>query len=256
MHMLRAIYQNFSIEWKSTIRYAFGFVSDIVIYGALLVVFMVSDTGQSFGEEYHYADYKVLFLIGYLAWLYAVTAVCSLSRLVTTEIKQGTFYRLCNAKYPLAILLSGKMIAQFVIQSGIVVGLLLAVGVIGKVRFPFSLVLIAVMIISTIGMYGIGMALSGLTIYYKKTGSIIYLVQLGLLFMTDTLPTSDIVAGVTTILPLTTCNAVMRKVIAGQAYWTEMIFLIFISVICLVLGMGVLQFFYNKARRKGNLLFY
>lgn len=254
--MLRAIYQEIMIELKATIRYSFGFVSDIVIYGALLAAFMVSDTGQSFGEKYGYADYKVLFLIGYLAWLYAVTAVSALSQLVTAEMKQGTFYRLCNAKYPLPILLGGKMVAQFVMQSGIILILLLAVVLVAKVTFPFSVMLLLAMIISTIGMYGIGMALAGLTIYYKKTGRIIYIVQLGLLFMTDTLPTSGMVAGITAILPLTTCNAVMRKVIAGQSYREELIFLVCISVASLMIGIGVLQFFYNKARRKGNLLFY
>lgn len=173
--MLRAVYQEIIMELKATIRYSFGFVSDIAIYGALLVAFMVSDTGQSLGEKYGYADYKVLFLIGYLAWLYAVTAVSALSQLVTAEMKQGTFYRLCNAKYPLPILLGGKMIAQFVVQSGIILVLLVAV---------------------------------------------------------------------------------MRKVIAGQSYGGELVFLVFLSFICLMIGICVLHFFYNKARRKGNLLFY
>lgn len=254
--MLRAIYREIIIELKSTIRYSFGFVSDVVIYGALLATFMLSDTGQSFGDRYACGNYKVLFLMGYLAWLYAVTAVSSLSQIVTAELKQGTFYRLCNAQYPLAVLLGGKMLGQFIVKSGIVVILILGAVLIGKAVLPFSSMLIITVIISTIGMYGIGMVLAGLTIYYKRTGTIIYMVQVGLLLFTDTLPTSAIVARVTAILPLTTCNEVMRKIIAGQQFGEELSILLFTSAIYLVIGVGVLQFFYKKSRKRGNLLFY
>ena len=45
----------------------------------------------------------------------------------------------------------------------------------------------------SLGMYGMGLLLNGATIKYKRVGSLLFLFQLGLLFVTDTIPSDSIV---------------------------------------------------------------
>lgn len=251
--MLRAIFWEIRMDISSTFRYRFGIVTDIVIYSVLLIFFLISNSGKSYQDVYHYDNYKELLVVGYLAWIYAVTAITSISQIVSGELRQGTFYKKYNSVYPLQALLFGRMIAALIIQSIVVLIVLLAAVLFGNIAIGIQPFAIAAVIISTIGMYGIGLVVAGMSIFYKKIGSILYIIQLCLLFVTDTIPASQ---SITLLLPLTLCNTVIRKSIAGISYTADFMKLIVSAIAFLVLGICVFQWYLKKARKKGNLLFY
>lgn len=245
-----------SMESRAFIRYPFGVFWNIIFYSGLLMFFLYSDTGISFTEKYQYADYKALFLMGYLAWIYAAAAVSELSCTILEEIKQGTFYQLCSSSYPLTFLLAGKIVVKLLIQTAVAITIFMLGIIFGEIKMCFSWQLLVAFFICILGMYGIGMGLAGLTIYYKRTHSIISMLQIALLFVTDTLPSSIFSQKVSAFVPLTICNTVTRKFLAGQSVRGDMIYFFLISGIWLLTGSFLLKYFYNKARKKGNLLFY
>ncbi len=67
-------------------------------------------------------------------------------------------------------------------------------------------------------MYGIGLIVAGIAIYFKRTGTIVFLIQTALLFVTDTVPTSDAILKITHYIPLTRCNEILRQIAVGGEY--------------------------------------
>lgn len=256
MGIFRALYWEIKMDVKSSMRYRFGIISDIVVYSVLLSFFLISDSGQSYADTYGYSNYKELLVMGYLAWLYATTSITSISQIVLGELKQGTFYKKYNAKYSLQILLFGRIIAALLIQTIIVFVLIIVSRVVGNVTIAIRPITLVFIIISTLGMYGIGMVIAGLAIFYKRTGAILYIIQLGLLFVTDTIPTLEGITSITRILPLTSCNMLIRKAIIKQDYSEEFVWLLFTSILFIIIGYLFFNIYLKKARKRGNLLFY
>ncbi len=256
MGILTALFWEIRMSIQSTIRYRFGVISDVIIYSAILSFFLLSNSGQSYAEMYENVDYKIILVIGYLAWMYAVTAITSISQIVSGEMKQGTFYKKYNAKYPLQILLFGRLVAALVVQSIVMLAVIIIAMLIGNVSMIWEPVIIVAIVISTVGMYGIGLILAGMSIFYKKIGAFNYLIQLFLLFITDTLPTSENISSISKILPLTSCNFIIKKALDQQNYIDEFVLLCISSLVFLFIGYMIFEYFLLKARKKGNLLFY
>ena len=92
------------MDLHRTFRYHFGLITDIIVYFGLFTVFMITDSGMSYGEQYGYANYKGLILLGYIAWIYAVSAISNIANSVHNEAAQGILYKKISSKYPLQIL--------------------------------------------------------------------------------------------------------------------------------------------------------
>ena len=100
-------------------------------------------------------------------------------------------------------------------------------------------------------MYGIGLIVAGIAIYFKRTGTIVFLIQTALLFVTDTVPTSDAILKITHYIPLTRCNEILRQIAVGGEY-TGML-----PGLCIVvIGSVFFDVMLKQAKKRGNLLFY
>jgi len=253
---LRAFYWEIKMSIMGTIRYRFGVFSDIIVFSALLSAFLLSDSGKSYGSVYNYSNYKELLVIGYMAWMYAVSSISSISQIISGELRGGTFYKKYNSKYPLQLLLLGRLLASLLIESVVMIVLLLLAKLGWNVEVTFHPLIILAIIISTIGMYGIGMVVAGMTIFYKNVRSVIFLIQMGLLFVTDTLPVAEGILSISKIIPLTSCNLIIKYILAGQSYSHEFVLLCITAAGFLALGVLCFSCYLKKARKKGNLLFY
>lgn len=258
MGLLRAMYWEIKMDIVSTWRYKFGVISDIIVFSVLLSFFLFTNTGQSYTSTYGYENYKELLILGYLAWMYAIAAISTMSQIISGELRQGTFYKKYNSKYPLQLLMFARLVASLLIETIVTIILILLAKIIWNVNFKIHPIIVLSILISTLGMYGIGLIVSGLAIFYKNIGSVIFLIQLGLLFITDTLPsnTNNMLTIFTKVLPLTSCNAVIKLSLSGKYYTNEFILMVFTSILFIVLGMGCFKLFLKKSRKKGNLLFY
>lgn len=255
MGALRAMLWEIKLELLSTKRYRFGMISDIVVFGVMMMFFLLSNSGQSFAGEYGFS-YKTLLLYGYIAWMYAVSALSTATSTVSGELSRGTFYKKMNSKYPLHFLLFGNLIAGIFLQTIVASVLVLIAVLVFRVKIILSISSILLILISTIGMYGIGLIIAGITLLVKQTGSILFIVQTGLLFVTDTLPSSNSILKLSRFLPLTTCNIAVKKICSGMPYFMDVIYLLVSSFVFICLGIEVFNIFLFKAKKCGNILFY
>ena len=125
-----------------------------------------------------------------------------------------------------------------------------------KVALRFNAMILVALIISTFGMFGIGLLIAGVALLHKRTGALTLIVQMGLLFITDTVPTSDLLAKITQVVPLTSCNEVIRKSLAGTSDTRALILLIAFSALWLAIGIIAFNLCLKKAKKNGNLLMY
>ena len=94
--MIRAFLWEIKMDLHRTFRYHFGLITDIIVYFGLFTVFMITDSGMSYGEQYGYANYKGLILLGYIAWIYAVSAISNIANSVHNEAAQGILLSLIH----------------------------------------------------------------------------------------------------------------------------------------------------------------
>ena len=256
MGAVRALYWEIKMDLSSTFRYRFGVVSDIVVFSALLIFLVLSDTGSSLSVKYQYDNSKALLLLGYIAWILAVSAISSISRVVSEELQRGTFYRKMHSRYPLQFLLFGRLLASIFFEIIITIVLIILAKTVWNINIPVHIFIILTIMISTIGMYGIGLIIAGLAVYFKNTGSIVFLVQLGLLFITDTIPSNTAILSVTKWLPLTICNDIIRSYLSDDSINSSFLVLCLSSAVFLVIGILSFSIMVRRAKKKGNLLFY
>ena len=54
--MFRMFWYEIKMDFLRSIRYRFGMISDLLVYFALFTVFMVTDSGNSYAQTYHYVQ--------------------------------------------------------------------------------------------------------------------------------------------------------------------------------------------------------
>lgn len=254
--MLRSLVWDMKMKILSTWRYKFSVISDIVVFSLLMIFFLTSRTGTSLSEKYMGADYRTLLLVGYIAWTLSISAISSVGNEISSELSKGTFYRKMHSKYPLVILYLGDLIASFVTQIVVIAGLLIIAKVFWNVSISFSFTIVIALIINLLGMYGIGLIVGGLSVLYKRIGAIVLLIQLGMLFITDTIPISQSLLAVTKVIPLTSCNEVIRTCLSNNVDTYSFVMLLLSSAIWIIIGGIVFYMSIRKAKRRGNLLYY
>lgn len=254
---MKILYYEFKMDLLRTLRYRIGIISDIIIFTFLLCFFYISNTGSSFSDKFGVANYKTVLLLGYIAWSFSVAAISTVSNQITSELQRGTLFFKLNCKLPLQILYIGDLVSAVFVQTFIIIIYSLITHIIFDVQYYISGEIFISLIICAIGMYGIGLIVAGLSIYFKKVGSLIFLIQLCLLFITDTVPTSSVITNISSVLPLTMCNAVIKNnFIENCPANNNLIYLCFSSIIWFIIGYIIFELFLILAKRRGNLLLY
>lgn len=135
--MIRAFLWEIKMDLHRTFRYHFGLITDIIVYFGLFTVFMITDSGMSYGEQYGYANYKGLILLGYIAWIYAVSAISNIANSVHNEAAQGILYKKISSKYPLQILFFGLFISSLILETGTILVVVLLTKLVWGVQISF-----------------------------------------------------------------------------------------------------------------------
>jgi ABC-2 type transport system permease protein len=197
-----------------------------------------------------------MLLFGYVAWTLATAALSSSVDSISTELKKGTFYRKLQSRCSIIVLLFAELVASVLIELIVIAVLLVISRAIFGVHLTVTAAGVVSILISTVGMFGIGLIMGGLTILFKRIGAVTLLLELGLLLATDTIPTNTTVLLFTRIVPLTSCNAVIKNSLVGASCAEDLLFLTASSALWVLFGSFVLKRCIRSARKKGNLLFY
>jgi len=178
---------------------------------------------------------------------------------VNREAMVGTLEQKFMAVVPPPLLLAGKAIGGTVISS---ISLLILVGAIlllFKLQLDVTSLALLSLGVTLIGMYGLGFAFAGLALLVKRTGQLVFLIQIALLFLTGAIiPVTSlppIIGFFSKLIPLTWGIDIARRSVGdmGSIRVDHWLGLIAASSICLVFGLVTFSLAYDRARRDGLL---
>lgn len=232
---------------KSMWKYKVSFLAEIVLLvGVYFLIVYINDfniIGNYYKVDKDKA--KILLLIGYLMWQFSVIALGISSSAITTELKEGTLETKIQGIYPLSFLYFIEVIVN-ITYSFVIILILLIVTYINLNILEVSRILKAMlfMLPSILGMYGMGLTLSGLTFKHRNIGQLRFLIQNILLFFSNI--TNPNIANWQKIIPFT------EGISLGRQYYIDGILSIkeiniYISVNIIWLFLGV--FIFNKSLR-------
>lgn len=204
---------------KESISYRVSFYMDMMIFvGAFLVIYYMG-IGSAFSSFYEVnrVTGQTLVLIGYIFWQNASAALGASSSIIQAELARGLFEVRMQSKYKVSVVIFAKTLVMIVVDcfSYLLIMLFSAVTVGFEVKNIYAVLLsILLSIPSILGMYGIGLILGGISVKQKRLGSVVMIIQTGMLIVSNALsPTRNAVVG---LIPFSLGIEIVRDVYMGQ----------------------------------------
>jgi ABC-2 type transport system permease protein len=202
-------------------------------------------------------------LLGYLIWMYAVTALSDMSYGLRGEISAGTLEQLAMSPTPMGLLLMGRVIATLISATVQVFLMGFAMNQLLGVRIPLRLEALPALLLTLLGVCGFGFIIAGAMLIFKQVESFSNLMTNGLAFLNGSfLPVSAMPIWMATIaktLPSTLGIIVIREIILeGKSLadtWRDgnLVELTVNSVIYFVVGWLVFAVCERIAKNRGSL---
>jgi len=252
---LRIIKSEISRNLKEFVSYRIGFISDIIVISIIYFSLIFFGSGTSLGNYYGGSnDSKTLLLLGYVFWNFSIGIVNSLTSELSSEAVKGTLEQKFMAVVPISYLILGSALTTLIIEF-VEMSLIVFLSVtIAKVGIYVNWIVLLSLTITLIGMYGFSLILGGIAIKEKKIGNLNFIIQILLLFLTDTVTKTNIPVELNKIIPLTQGIDIARKSISGIAITTgDWMSLIGFTVLWLIVGKLIFNYFVNYSRDNGIL---
>lgn len=252
MKYLNAICAEIKISLESAWSYKMNFISDILLIGGLYIVFLMN-TRTNLGTYYGSPEEsKSLLLIGYILWRFSILAINLVSSNIEAEATRGTLEQKLTSIIPLYILMIGRLISGMLIELVELAIILISCVLIFHVGISVNLKAIIILLITIAGMYGMGLMFGGLTLKFKNIGRIMYIIQILLLFVSNTLTVVSDKFSIINLIPLTTGNDLIRKALVGQVIpMSNYLTLATISLVWLAIGIVTFNYFKKLSRVDG-----
>ncbi len=202
-------------------------------------------------------------LLGYLMWNYVLVITGDMGENLMIEAEAGTLEQMFISPIPFSLILVGRSLANMIISF--IQILLIGAILIALMDIPltWSWDALPVIIISIVGLFGLGVMLAGLTLIFKRIYSAANIINNVLVFVNGALiPIEQFPAwmvAIADVLPTTLGISVLRSVLLNNATLIEvwnngsLPLLIVHSTAYLVAGLAVLQWCKRVARRQGIL---
>ncbi len=258
MLYLRVIFAEIKREIKEALTYRVGILSDIAVFSVLILSLLFFRTGSSLEDYYGgAADAKSLLLVGYLFWVFSIYAINSTSSEIHHEALRGTLEQKFMAVVPIGLLFLGKMLSGLLISTVIIASVTVLVLLLTDITLKITGLSLVLLGINLVGMYGLGLIFGSIALKVKKIGRLTFILQILLMFLTDTLTKTSFSDGLGKVIPLTNGINLARQSVSGLLVAkTDLIFFIVDSLIWLLLGVFIFSYAEKKVRREGALNFY
>lgn len=207
-------------EFRRTARlarsYWLEYAADLVLYilGFLLLITVFRAASPSYG-----ADGYLSTLIGYTTWKICAGILAEIARIASDEARTGTLEQLfVSSISPDRIFLSRSLgiLLNHGIRGTIMAFILSAI--LGLLQ-PVSLLSLGIFVLTLAGACGMGFALTGFALVYKRIGGGLHLLWQMLVFFTGALApiTNPVLGTFSKLLPLTWGIHALRQVFLDGA---------------------------------------
>lgn len=244
------------LNLKNSFSYKMGIITDILVLGVLYFSLVFMGTGTSLTSTYggNLGDSNTLLLIGYIFWSLSIAAIGSASSEISAEATKGTLEQKFMAVVPIQWLLLGKFISSILIELLVCLIISIAASLFLSTKIIINGAIIISLILTIIGMFGMGLILGAIALKEKKIGNILFLIQIFLLFVSDTLTKTNFLSNINRVLPLTNGIDVARKAAAtGSVTGQHWLILIISSLLWLAIGYIIFTLASKYVKGKGLL---
>ena len=254
--LFHAVLWEIRMELSEALQYKTGLLMDalLLIGSFLAALFLGSGSSLSSFYQADGAQSGMLLLIGYLFWGNSCAALGCCTGALRGEMQEGTFELRLQSRFPLTLMLFCQLLADTLLHFLIYGSLLAAAALfsgssLADVRFLF--LSLPVLLPCLAGMYGMGLLAGAVGLHAKKTGSLIFLIQTALLFVTNTLTPSA--AGPLFLIPFCPGIDIARSLyLYGSASAGACVTLLCVNFAWLLLGNIVFSFCLKRERKYGT----
>ncbi len=241
-------------RFSLTKRYCLSTLTDMLVY-IIIFIFLYSFAINLNKDTMDIAVSELV--IGYLSWFFITTSISYFGNEIYREMSTGTFEQVyitgVNIYYLLFIRFVVNMI-QFIL---IVLPLAMILSLLTGIKYIINLNSILLFIILLLGTIGIAFIIAGLTIRFKNTGQLSFLLSILLLgpSVLNINISSSIMNRVFSFLPLLEAQSLLKESISmGYSIDTLLLLKLSInSVVYLIIGILVFKGLFNESKRLGIL---
>lgn len=251
----RSFAVNFKKAWLLMKRYPFNLLSSLL---TMYLIFLGIFLGVKYlgGTSLSAVDTLEGIIVGYSLWTLSIFAFSDLSWELTNEAQMGTLEQMYLTPAGFAWAQAGYLIGDLLFFSVFEVAMIVLMMLTTHRYLHFDLVSIVPVLIFTLApAYGIGFAVGGLALVYKRIQAFFQIVQfvlMGLLVVpVNRMPWAR-------LLPMSEGNALLRQIMAGgRSLWQlpgqDLILLLATGIGYLALGLAAFGWAERVARRRGLL---
>jgi len=216
---LNAIKWEMILDIKEYTRYRIGLLSDFIVFTCTFIAIYFFGMSSILSAFYgtNEAGGSILMLIGYIFWQNSSAALGYLSGTIANETELGIFEMRLQSKFSVEGILFCRLLISCIVHVVTYVGIIVFCGVlIGYNGRDVFVIFLSILLSfpALIGMYGVGLIFGCISILEKNVGSLIFLVQTILLFISNTLAPSRGQWG--SLIPFSCGIDIMRNVYMKQ----------------------------------------
>jgi len=245
--MLKSIKAEILRDIRETFSYKTGIISDIAVLSILFLSIIYLGSGTQIQKYYKGLNgSRTLLLTGYIFWTYSVSAINTMSKEINYEAMKGTLAKKYTAVTPFYALLAGVVLSSLTINSIVAIFIIAISKIVVGINIIINIKVFSSLIITLVGMYGVGLLYGGIALRVKRIGQLVFVTQIILLFISDTLTKTKLSEGIGKIIPLTAGIDIARKSIGGlNVGINDWSILIGSSIFWLFIGM----YFFHKSQQ-------
>ncbi|MDD7305279.1 MAG: ABC transporter [Peptoniphilaceae bacterium] len=190
MDFINLIKTELILDIKKITSYKVSFLTDILIFAMVLFSVFITGLDSAFSRSYgiNINSGKMIVLIGFIFWQISTTALGWSSANIRGQSISGTLELKMQSKYSAELLLFIEMITYLIISflSFFIIFIIFVLSMKGDFKdIIYILISYLVAIPALIGMYGMGLFMGGIALKEKEVGSLIFILQSALIFLSD-----------------------------------------------------------------------
>lgn len=251
MDYINLIKTELSLDIKKIKSYKVSFLTDILIFAIVLFSIFVTGLDSAFADSYgiDINSGKMIVLIGFIFWQISTTALGWSSANIRGQSVSGTLELKMQSKYSAELLLFIEMLTYLIISflSFFVIFLIFILSIKADTKdILYILLSYLVAFPALIGMYGLGLLLGGISLIEKEIGSLVFILQSVLIFLSDMI---GVRSRLFNIIPFNAGIKIMRQMYLGQNIESSLIVDYLISnTVWIILGVICFRYLLKKVR--------
>ena len=247
-------------EWQAWWSYRFQALSTTILWLVAFPFMMVTFDSVAGGYG---PDRRLASLIGFLVWNLCMGVLSTVAESVTTEARQGTLESVLLAPISPLTIFSLRLTAVFIRQAVETAVLGLALTLILGLSFTLSGPALLVILLTILSVAGVGLALGGVALVYKRIDSVVAVITLLAVLFTGALVPLNSLGSLFQVLkytlPTTWGIDALRHVMIEGASWITLwhdgvwVGLGVQTAVFLLFGCILFNWGFQRALRQGSL---